>query len=118
MNDADPDLGIVAMGTVEKPCSRKSWVPFVAKKAVQLPLTGNGRQSGACLVPISCSEFTPSPITIQKRDALKSHDQRCQKRKSKGQSGKGRLSSDPPEFRTCPQEVSLAAAPQNVWETN
>lgn len=37
MNDADPDPGIVAMGTVEKPCSCKSWVPFVAKKACPTP---------------------------------------------------------------------------------
>lgn len=51
MNDADPDHGIVAMGTVKKPCSRKSWVPFVAKKACPAPpdrKQKTGRVERAC----------------------------------------------------------------------
>lgn len=42
----------------------------------------------------------------------------AKKERVKANQEMGRLSSDPPEFRTCPQEISLAAAPQNVWETN
>lgn len=37
ISDTDSDPGIVAMGTVEKPCSHKSCVPFMAKKAHQPP---------------------------------------------------------------------------------
>lgn len=54
ISDTDSDPGIVAMGTVEKPCSHKSCVPFMAKKAHQPPPpnprkeTGDG-QSGPCL---------------------------------------------------------------------
>lgn len=40
----------------------------------------------------------------------------AKKERVKANQEMGRLSSDPPEFRT--QEISLAAAPQNVWETN
>lgn len=51
MNDADPDPGSVAMGTVEKPCSHKSWVPFVVKKACPTPPVRKqktGRVERAC----------------------------------------------------------------------
>lgn len=37
MDDADSDPGIVAMGTMEKPCSHKSWVLFMLRKHIKFP---------------------------------------------------------------------------------